>query len=78
MEMPRNPISILSWEFLKLPPEQEQLTITQKLRQTTFENESTTDDHKMHLIGKARDNGGNLFYVLKNSEGNNKMNGYIL
>ena len=61
----------------KLNQEQEAIKITQELRQSTFEDKSTTDDHNMHIIGKARDKTGKIFYVLKNSEGMNKMNGYI-
>lgn len=63
--------------ILELTPEEEQLTITQALRQKTFEDKSTTDDHNMHLIGKAKDAKGKLYYILKNSEGSNAMDGYI-
>jgi bleomycin hydrolase len=31
----------------------------------------------MHLIGKAKDKNGKVFYILKNSEGNNEMGGYV-
>lgn len=61
----------------KLSNEQESTRITQKLRQVTFEDNTTTDDHNMHIIGKAKDNANNTYYMLKNSEGSNQMNGYI-
>jgi len=57
--------------------DEELMTITQELRQSTFDDKSTTDDHNMHIIGKATDESGKLYYMLKNSEGHNKMNGYI-
>ena len=55
----------------------EDITISQELRQKTFEDKSTTDDHNMHLIGKAKDNKGKIFYILKNSEGNNEQGGFV-
>ncbi|MEM9916599.1 MAG: C1 family peptidase [Bacteroidota bacterium] len=61
----------------ELPLLQEQSPITQTLRQSTFEDESTTDDHNMHLIGRAEDAQGRIYYLLKNSEGNNEQGGYI-
>lgn len=63
--------------ILKLSNEQENIIITQELRQKTFDDKSTTDDHNMHIIGMAKDKKNKLYYLLKNSEGNNKMNGYI-
>ncbi|MEM8908655.1 MAG: C1 family peptidase [Bacteroidota bacterium] len=64
--------------ILQLPKELEEGTISQELRQSTFEKGTTTDDHNMHIIGKARDKNDRLYYVIKNSEGDNKMKGYIL
>ncbi len=61
----------------ELTKEEELLEITQELRQQTFEDKSTTDDHNMHLVGKAKDTSGKIYYILKNSEGNNEMNGYM-
>ncbi|MEL6988981.1 MAG: C1 family peptidase, partial [Bacteroidota bacterium] len=62
----------------KLPNAQEKIKITQTLRQKTFEDKSTTDDHNMHIIGKAKDVNGIMYYIMKNSEGNNEMHGYVL
>jgi len=61
----------------KLRDHEELKTITQEFRQATFEDQSTKDDHNMHIIGKAVDKENNLYYLIKNSEGNNQMNGYI-
>ncbi len=36
-------------------------------RQRDFESKATTDDHLMHLIGKAKDRNGTIYYVVKNS-----------
>jgi len=63
--------------ILKLADKEERLQISQELRQKTFEDKSTTDDHNMHIIGKAINKENQLYYILKNSEGSNAMNGYI-
>lgn len=52
--------------------------ITQELRQETFANFSTTDDHLMHIVGLARDQKGTPFYLTKNSGGTErKYGGYV-
>ena len=63
--------------IMELPIEQENSTITQSMRQSTFEDQTTTDDHNMHIIGMALDKNGKNFYLLKNSEGDNEQGGYI-
>ena len=47
----------------------EEMEVTQEMRQKTFENLSTTDDHLMHLVGIARDKNGKKYYIIKNSWG---------
>ncbi|HMO12977.1 MAG TPA: C1 family peptidase [Pirellulaceae bacterium] len=47
----------------------EEIAVTQEMRQETFEDHTTTDDHLMHLTGIARDKHGNKYYVIKNSWG---------
>ena len=47
----------------------EQMEVTQELRQERFESYSTTDDHLMHLVGRATDQEGNKYYLIKNSWG---------
>jgi bleomycin hydrolase len=52
--------------------------ITQELRQVAFDNQETTDDHGMHIIGLAKDQNGKVYYKVKNSWGNyNSYDGYF-
>lgn len=59
-------------------PEKE-LNVTQEIRQSFFENHTSTDDHLMHLIGIAKDQDGNRYFLTKNSWGveNSRFNGYL-
>jgi bleomycin hydrolase len=52
--------------------------ITQEMRQETFDNQTTTDDHLMHITGLAKDKRGYTFYYTKNSWGtkDKKFDGY--
>ncbi len=43
--------------------------VTQEMRQEAFDNYNTTDDHGMHIIGKAKDKNGTPYYIVKNSWG---------
>jgi bleomycin hydrolase len=49
------------------------------MRQSTFDNYTTTDDHLMHITGLAKDSNGAIFYLTKNSwgENSNKYGGYL-
>lgn len=49
-------------------PEREK-EISQDMRQQTFDNYITTDDHLMHMIGVAHNQNGAKFYCVKNSWG---------
>ena len=42
---------------------------TQELRQQQFDNWTMTYDHVMHIYGRACDNEGNIYYMVKNSWG---------
>lgn len=54
-------------------------SVTQKDRQISFENYSTTDDHLMHMVGIANDESGNKYYIIKNSWGEiSDYKGYIM
>ena len=52
-------------------------TVTQEMRQETFDDFTTTDDHLMHLIGKAKDQSGTTYYMIKNSWGTGNSYGGI-
>lgn len=53
-------------------------TITAAYRQQEFENYNTTDDHLMHIVGKVKDQKGNLYYKVKNSWGQDAgKNGFV-
>lgn len=47
--------------------------ISAEYRQSEFENYTTTDDHLMHIVGKVKDQKGNVYYKVKNSWGTNNM-----
>lgn len=52
--------------------------ITQELRQEAFDNYQTTDDHGMHVVGKAKDQNGVPYFIVKNSWGKyNRYDGYL-
>jgi bleomycin hydrolase len=54
--------------------------ITQEIRQEAFDNYTTTDDHGMVLTGKATDQNGTSYFLVKNSWGvdsRNPYNGFI-
>jgi bleomycin hydrolase len=56
-----------------------QAEVTQEMRQETYNNYQTTDDHMMHLTGLAEDQNGNPYYLVKNSWGqnSNQCGGYL-
>lgn len=50
--------------------------ITQEMRQEDYDNWKTTDDHGMLMYGKAKDQNGTIYWMIKNSWGtNNKYKG---
>lgn len=49
---------------------------TQESRQTGFDNQSTTDDHAMHVFGLAEDAAGEPFFLIKDSYGPGGKGGY--
>lgn len=52
--------------------------ITDKLRQLTFNDKSTTEDHNSHIVGIAKDINDNKYYILKDSNGrDNFAKGFI-
>lgn len=56
----------------------EEMKVTQELRQEMFDNQETTDDHGMVIVGSAVDQKGNKYYKVKNSWDTNQIyNGYF-
>ncbi|MBN1251107.1 MAG: aminopeptidase [Bacteroidales bacterium] len=55
------------------------MTGIDKMRLKSFNNFTTTDDHLMHITGIAKDKNGTIFYLTKNSWGENSNNfgGYL-
>ncbi len=53
----------------------EEIEVTQLLRQEMFDNQETTDDHGMVIVGKAVDQEGNKYYKVKNSWDTNQLYG---
>jgi len=53
--------------------------ITQEMRQKAFDNYTTTDDHGMHIVGIAKDQKDNKYFVVKNSwaDDSNSYKGYF-
>ena len=65
-------------ETFKVTKPVSELEITQEIRQLSFDNFQTTDDHGMLIVGTATDQNGNAYYKVKNSWGDyNKMNGWF-
>uniref|UniRef100_UPI003216CFAB C1 family peptidase n=1 Tax=uncultured Draconibacterium sp. TaxID=1573823 RepID=UPI003216CFAB len=60
-------------------PKKQQDKVDQKLRQATFYDRTTTDDHLMHLVGLSKDSEGRDCFYTKNSWGpdSNKYGGYL-
>lgn len=58
---------------------QEEKKITPEMRQETFDNYTTTDDHLMHIVGVVKDDNERSYFITKNSWGDksNKLGGYL-
>jgi bleomycin hydrolase len=63
-------------ELYKFDKPGKEKTITQELRQIAFDNYTTTDDHDMVLVGKATDQNGTPYFIVKNSWGTDSRNPY--
>ena len=46
-----------------------EMEVDQVIRQQMFQSYETTDDHLMHIVGTAKDQEGNKYYIIKNSWG---------
>jgi len=60
-------------------PEKQIGKVDQEMRQETFLNLTTTDDHLMHLVGLSKDSAGRNCFYTKNSWGaeSNSYGGYL-
>jgi bleomycin hydrolase len=60
-------------------PEKQIGKVDQELRQETFMNRTTTDDHLMHIVGLSKDAAGRNCFYTKNSWGaeSNSYGGYL-
>ncbi|GAB4256375.1 MAG: C1 family peptidase [Vicingaceae bacterium] len=55
-----------------------ELEITQEMRQKAFDEQTTTDDHGMHVVGICKDQKGTKYFIVKNSWGTkNDCDGYF-
>ena len=65
-------------DSLWMVPSKDKL-ITQLLRQQSFDDLSTQDDHGMQITGQAKDQTGKKYYIIKNSWGTakNDLGGYF-
>ncbi len=57
---------------------EEEILVTPEIRQQAFDNYATTDDHGMHIVGKANDQNGKQYYYVKNSWGTGNPYGGFL
>ncbi len=60
-------------------PKKQKGKVTQGLRQETFYDRTTTDDHLMHVVGLSEDENGQTGFYTKNSWGadSNEFGGYL-
>jgi bleomycin hydrolase len=60
-------------------PVKQMTNISAEYRQEAFDNQTTQDDHGMHIVGAAKDQTGMKYYVVKNSWGTegNELGGYF-
>ena len=60
-------------------PEKQIGKVDKELRQETFLNRTTTDDHLMHIVGLSKDSDGRKCFYTKNSWGaeSNSFGGYL-
>ncbi len=66
----------VAYKFTKPFPE---VKVTQESREAGYDNNTTTDDHLMHMTGMVKDQNGTKYYVTKNSWGTERspFGGYL-
>ena len=55
------------WGTLDAMPDEP--NVDQAMRQAAFDSQENTDDHLMHIVGRARDAQGRPYFIIKNSWG---------
>lgn len=75
-KMTKEELAAEAYKFSRPFPE---ARVTQESRQAGFDDQTTTDDHLMHLTGIVKDQNGTKYYVTKNSWGTerNPFGGYL-
>ena len=63
-------------ELYKFEKPGKEKAVTQEMRQEGFDNFTITDDHGMVLTGKATDQNGTPYFIVKNSWGTDNRNPY--
>lgn len=56
-----------------------EVKVTQEFRETGYDNNTTTDDHLMHMTGMVKDQNGTKYFITKNSWGTDRspFGGYL-
>ena len=65
--MPETAASKEEWVSLSAMPTEP--TVDQSMRQLAFDSQENTDDHLMHIVGRAADASGREYFIIKNSWG---------
>ena len=65
--MPETAASKEDWVTLDAMPNEP--TVDQAMRQSAFDSQENTDDHLMHIVGRAADAQGREYFIIKNSWG---------
>ncbi|MBI4645277.1 MAG: aminopeptidase [Bacteroidia bacterium] len=79
--IPEKNVAVINkeWVYNLVNGKEREKSIVQKDRQDVFDNQTTTDDHLMHIVGTANDEAGEKYYIIKNSWGvkNEQFNGKL-
>jgi len=65
--MPEAAASKEEWGSLDAMPDEP--AVDQSMRQSAFDSQENTDDHLMHIVGRAADARGREYFIIKNSWG---------